>query len=53
MSFSLKASSILVDENLWIQLAGMEYQPNCMDFGIIIIIIIIMAIKVIFITIPI
>lgn len=30
---SLKASNILVDENLWIQLAGIEFEPNPKDFG--------------------
>lgn len=30
---SLKASNILVDENLWIQLAGIEFEPNPLDFG--------------------
>jgi serine/threonine protein kinase len=30
---SLKASNILVDENLWIQLAGIEFEPNPIDFG--------------------
>jgi serine/threonine protein kinase len=29
----LKASNILVDENLWIQLAGIEFEPNVNDFG--------------------
>lgn len=29
----LKASNILVDENLWIQLAGMEFEPYVNDFG--------------------
>jgi hypothetical protein len=29
----LKASNILVDENLWIQLAGTEFEPNAIDFG--------------------
>ena len=30
---SLMASNILVDENLWIQLAGIEFLPNPHDFG--------------------
>lgn len=30
---SLMASNILVDENLWIQLAGIEFTPNPNDFG--------------------
>lgn len=30
---SLMASNILVDENLWIQLAGIEFSPNPKDFG--------------------
>lgn len=29
----LKASNILVDENLWVQLAGIEFGPNPTDFG--------------------
>ncbi|KAI9478319.1 MAG: hypothetical protein EXX96DRAFT_595686 [Benjaminiella poitrasii] len=31
---NLKASNILVDENLWIQLAGIEFEPNPIDFEI-------------------
>ncbi|KAG0169423.1 WD repeat-containing protein 81 [Apophysomyces sp. BC1015] len=31
---SLKASNILVDENLWIQIAGMEYDANPVDVDI-------------------
>ncbi|KAI7906033.1 uncharacterized protein BX663DRAFT_248978 [Cokeromyces recurvatus] len=31
---NLKASNILVDENLWIQLAGIEFEPNPIDFDI-------------------
>lgn len=30
---AVKASNILVDENLWVQLAGIEFAPNVMDFG--------------------
>lgn len=29
----IKASNILVDENLWVQLAGIEFEPNPIDFG--------------------
>ncbi|CEP18332.1 hypothetical protein [Parasitella parasitica] len=31
---SIKASNILVDENLWIQLAGIEFEPNPLDFDV-------------------
>ncbi|KAI8069130.1 uncharacterized protein B0P05DRAFT_495339 [Gilbertella persicaria] len=31
---SLKASSVLVDENLWIQLAGIEFEPHSPDFNL-------------------
>lgn len=33
MHGSIKASNILVDENLWVQLAGIEFEPNPLDFG--------------------
>lgn len=33
MHGGIKASNILVDENLWIQLAGIEFEPNPNDFG--------------------
>lgn len=33
MHGGIKASNILVDENLWIQLAGIEFEPNPIDFG--------------------
>ena len=31
---NLKPSNILIDENLWIQLAGIEFEPYAPDFGI-------------------
>ncbi|KAI8064937.1 hypothetical protein BDF21DRAFT_120574 [Thamnidium elegans] len=31
---SLKASNILVDENLWIQLSGIEFEPYSKDFDL-------------------
>ncbi|KAI9277634.1 hypothetical protein BY458DRAFT_432853, partial [Sporodiniella umbellata] len=31
---NLKASNVLIDENLWIQVTGIEYEPNLLDFGI-------------------
>lgn len=33
MHGGIKASNILVDENLWVQLAGIEFEPNPIDFG--------------------
>ncbi|CAO0792536.1 unnamed protein product [Mucor circinelloides] len=34
MHGSIKASNILVDENLWVQLAGIEFEPNPIDFDL-------------------
>ncbi|CAO3674448.1 unnamed protein product [Rhizopus microsporus] len=34
MHGNLKASNILIDENLWIQVTGLEYEPNPADFDI-------------------
>ncbi|CAO3703226.1 unnamed protein product [Rhizopus stolonifer] len=34
MHGNLKASNILIDENLWIQITGIEYEPNPFDFDI-------------------
>lgn len=33
MHGNLKASNILVDENLWVQVTGIECEPNVLDFG--------------------
>ncbi|KAK4510721.1 uncharacterized protein ATC70_005154 [Mucor velutinosus] len=34
MHGGIKASNILVDENLWVQLAGIEFEPNPLDFDL-------------------
>ncbi|EIE86428.1 hypothetical protein RO3G_11139 [Rhizopus delemar RA 99-880] len=34
MHGNLKASNILVDENLWVQVTGIECEPNVLDFGV-------------------